>query len=262
MLIRTDRAPLWVETRGTGEPVVLLHSLALSSEIWGEFANRLAAEFEVWLVDLRGHGHSPWDQSPFTIADLARDVAALLDARGIERASLVGISMGGSVALTLAGLQPQRVPKLVLADTTAWYGPTARDDWRQRARRAVELSRPDQLEFQIDRWFTRGFRIRCPEIVETVSSSFVATESGVHAAACLAMGELDARELLPSIAALTLVMVGAEDTATPRAMAEDLATCIPLARLVVVDEASHLALVERPDLALQVAAHLAGRNVD
>ncbi len=244
--VGTAHGPVAVRVRGDGPPVVLLHPLALSGEVWEPLAASLSGEFSVHAIDLRGHGDSAWDGRPFTIEDMALDLAQVLDALGLPAVGLLGLSMGGSVALTFAGLFPARVSSLVLADTTAWYGEEAATAWAERAKKALDVPRADQLPFQVDRWFSPSFRT---EEVDRVSRIFLRTSSAAHAAASTAMGELDSRHLLPAITAPTLVLVGADDYATPPAMAEALATTIPDATLSVLPGLRHMSLMERPSLA-------------
>lgn len=241
---------------GSGEPVVLLHPLALSGAVWEPVAGRLAGlGFQVVAVDLRGHGGSSWDGVAFGIEELASDVVGVLDVLGLGAVRLVGLSLGGSVAVTVAGRWPAWVRSLVLADTTAWYGEDARRKWKERAARARGVPRRAQLPFQVDRWFTEEFRAAEPAEVNRVAEIFVATDSAAHAAASVAMGELDARPLLAGVTAPTLVMVGEEDYATPVAHAATLAAGIPGATLRVLAGVRHLSLVERPDLATDLARH-------
>lgn len=247
---------LLVRRWGSGAPVVLLHPLALSGAVWEPVATRLAGSFQVLAVDARGHGGSSWDGEPFGIGDLAADVVGVLDGLGLASAHLVGLSMGGSVAVTVAGWWPERVRSLVLADTTAWYGEDAARRWAERAARARGVPRRAQLPFQLDRWFTEGFRVAAPEEVARVAEIFLATDPGAHAVASEAMGALDARPLLPAVTAPTLVLVGEEDYATPVADAATLTAGIPGATLRVLAGLRHLSLVERPELTADIAEHL------
>ncbi|HEX4226486.1 MAG TPA: alpha/beta fold hydrolase, partial [Pseudonocardiaceae bacterium] len=229
---------------GEGTPLVLLHPLALSAQLWTPLVQRLVEDHAVFAFDLRGHGRSDWDGNPFTISDLADDVVAALDRLGLESVRLAGMSMGGSVAMTLAGRHPDRVRSLLLADTTAWYGPDAPTAWAERAAKATGVPREQQLPFQLDRWFSEAFRAEHSEEVQRVARIFLATASPAHAAASVAMGALDARELLPAITAPTLVLVGEHDYATPPAMATVLADTIPNATLRVLPTVRHLSLIE------------------
>ncbi|HZD67078.1 MAG TPA: alpha/beta fold hydrolase [Acidimicrobiales bacterium] len=243
---------------GAGPPVVLLHSLALSASMWEPVLGEFAAAHDVVAIDLRGHGASTYDHRPFTVEDMAADVVGLLDDLGIERAHVLGMSMGGSVATVLAAGHPGRVERLVLCDTTAWYGEDAPAQWRARAAAARRRPRELQIPFQVDRWFADGFRRHHPEIVSHVVGIFLRTDPRAHADACLALGGLDARAGLGAVAAPTLVVTGEEDYATPPAMGADLAAGIPSATAAVVAGLRHFAVVESPALRRRILRHLGG----
>jgi len=262
MILQTPRGRFNVRRTGESGPlVVLLHPLALSGAVWNPMAAALGRSYRVAALDARGHGDSPWDRKPFTIDDLAADVAAVIETLDTGPAHVVGLSMGGSTAVVLAETRPDLVDGLVLADTTACYGPDRREKWAERAHKAVAVPRDRQLDFQVDRWFTEGYRKREPQGVERVSEIFRLTDSKAHAAACTAFGGLDATARLGDIRARTLVLVGDEDYATPPAMAETLADGIPGAELRVLPETRHLSLIERPDLWPLVERHLEGKPV-
>jgi 3-oxoadipate enol-lactonase len=234
---------------GSGRPVVLLHPLALSSAIWGAFAERLAQTFDVIATDARGHGDSDWDGKPFGIDDLADDVSNLLDGLSMPFAHIVGMSMGGSTAIRFAGRYPQRVMSMVLADTTSWYGAKAPQAWEERASTVLDVPRPRQVPFQVDRWFTEAFRARNADEVNWVVGVFLRTSSLAHAEACRALGGMDSRSLLPAIAAPTLVLTGAEDYATTPEMGETIAQGVQNGTAVTLESLRHLSLVENPGLA-------------
>jgi 3-oxoadipate enol-lactonase len=243
---------------GAGQPVVLLHPLALSGEVWGEFAGRLSAGFDVIAPDARGHGDSGWDGAPFSIDDLADDVAALLDVLDLPAAHVIGMSMGGSTAVSFAGRYPERATAMFLADTTAWYGEQAQQAWEKRAVDAANNPREQQVPFQADRWFTDDFRRRHAEEVNRVVGIFLRTSSVAHAQACRAFGAMDSRGLLPKITAPVLVVTGAEDYATPPEMGKTIADGVPAGQARVLDALRHMSLVEEPSLADTAATFLGG----
>jgi esterase len=133
---------------GSGPPVLLLHGLLGSGRNWAAIARRLAGSFRAVTVDLRNHGDSPWHEV-VTYAAMAADVEALLDGLGLERASVIGHSMGGKVAMTLAATAPERVAHLVVVD----IAPVAYDRGFGRyieAMRAADLDRPRaEIEAQL-----------------------------------------------------------------------------------------------------------------
>lgn len=249
------------DTTGHGDAVVLLHPLAMSRAFWAPAARALAARFHVITVDARGHGDSRWDGTPFSIADLADDVAAVCEELAPDGGYILGMSMGGCVALSLADRRPDLVRGLVLADTTADYGPDKAANWASRAAAAAGTPRRDQLAFQIDRWFSPGFASREPEEVQRVCDIFVSTDSRAHAQACRALGAFDGTGFLPWLQCPALVLVGEHDQATPPAMADALRDGIARAEGRVIPGARHFALIEARDWWTHVSGWLADRRV-
>lgn len=259
MIVDTPQGRFGVHvTGGAGTPVLMLHPLALSGAVWDPVARHLGARHRVFAPDARGHGASSWDGEDFTVGDLAADTASLIEGLGLAPAHVVGLSMGGSTAITLAASRPELVGRLVLADTTACYGPGRTEKWAERARTAADVPREKQLAFQVERWFAERFRAERPDEVERVSEIFTATDSLAHAAACRALGGLDATPVLSRITAPTLVLAGEEDYATPPEMAETIAAGIAGAELRILPATRHLSLIERPGLWPDLAAFLGG----
>ncbi len=236
-------------------PVALVHSLALDGSMWEGVAAALAGQARLLAIDCRGHGASGRSPGPYTTAQFADDLAAVMDSVGWPAAIVGGCSMGGCVAQDFAARHPGRVEGLVLVDTTAWYGPGAREAWRERAETALRQGMVALSGFQAARWFTSVFNAAAPEVLERWLSVFAANDANCYAAACAMLGEADLRPLLPRISTPTMVLVGEEDAATPPAMARDLAAGIAGARLQVIQGAKHLSPIERPDA---IAAALAG----
>lgn len=233
---------------GSGTPFVLVHPLALGGRLWEPFLTELLPGHDLVMPDLRGHGESHWDGSAFSIDDMATDLRDLLDALGIERCHMLGMSMGGSVAMTFACRYGARLDRLMLCDTTAWYGENAVATWGERAQSARSKTREEQLPFQTERWFSDAFRAAHPEIVKHVCDIFTETKREAHAQACLAMGALDVRQRLGSIDTPTLVVTGEEDYATPPSMGEAIAQGIPGARFERWPAVRHMAVVESASL--------------
>lgn len=245
MIISTARGDIGVLDHGTGPAVLLLHPLALSAEVWRPLVEATPG-LRFVAIDAPGHGETPWDGKPFTAEDMAADALAVLDALGLERAGLAGLSMGGSTAVVLAGSSPERISSLALIDTTACYGEGRVATWEERAVRATTVARTDQLAFQVDRWFSKATAENKPDTVKRVSDIFVSTRSEAHAAACRALGAVDARDLLGAITAPTTVIVGSEDYATPPEMANELHAGIPGSQLHVLDGTRHLSVLDDP----------------
>jgi 3-oxoadipate enol-lactonase len=227
--------------------LVLVHSLALDRSIWDDVVPRLAADAEILTFDCRGHGRSDRRAGRFTAELFARDLAQLLDHVGWPSAAVAGCSMGGCVALAFAGLYPQRAAALGLIDTTAWYGPEAAANFRQRAAAARENGMQGLSEFQAARWFSEAFRASRPEVLQRAMAVFLANDFDCYAATCALLGDVDVRAHLPSFRMPVAIVVGEEDTATPVAMAEHLHGAIPQSTLTVLPKARHLTPLEAPD---------------
>jgi 3-oxoadipate enol-lactonase len=241
-------------------PVVLLsNSLGTTTALWDAQVPALAKEFRVVRYDLRGHGRSPLPAGPgpTEIADLGGDLLALMDRLGVERAHLCGVSIGGMASMWLAANAPERVGRLVACCTSAKF-----PDPRMWAERAATV-RANGLEPIADaglaRWFTPGWLARNPRRAAAMRAMLCATPPEGYAALCEALGRMDLRPELPRIAAPTLVIVGADDPATPLEQGQVIAAGIPGARLAVVDDAAHLAVIEQADTVTKlILAHLRG----
>lgn len=225
--------------------VALIHSLALDRHFWDAVVTEAAGGFEMLAIDCRGHGASG-GTGPFTASLLADDLAAVLDHAGWNRCLVAGASMGGSVALAFAALHHARTAGLLAIDTTAWYGPTAPEDWARRAGVARKDGMEALLEFQRARWLSDAFRAEHPEVQAAQEAIFLRTGVEPYAAACGMLGALDLRAAIPGITAPTAVLVGEEDGATPPSMAQAIAASIHGATLEVLKGARHLTPLERP----------------
>lgn len=228
------------------EAVVLLHSLALDAGVWQSVVPLLESQFRVVALDLRGHGNSPRSVE-FTIEDLADDVAETVASIGVDRATVVGLSLGGCVAQSVAVRHPGSVHSLVLADTTAWYGVDALEAWEGRADRARQQGLESLADFQLERWFSDSFRLGNGPLCDRLLATFRANDVDAYAAACRALGRYDGRGDVESIGVPTEIVVGEHDGATPPSDAHDLGARISDSNVTVLPDAKHLTALECPD---------------
>jgi 3-oxoadipate enol-lactonase len=227
-----------------GRRVVLIHSLAMDSDFWRPVAERLKAS--VLVYDCRGHGASDKPAGPYSVELFANDLADLLDHVGWPRAMVAGASMGGCVALAFTQNYPARARALGLVDTTAWYGAKAKEDWADRAGKAMESGLSVLVNFQTTRWFGDAFRAQHPDVVQHSVDVFLANDVKAYAETCKMLGSLDLRARLPLVAIPTAVIVGEEDYAAPIAMAQLLHRGIFKSTLTVLPGARHLTPLEQP----------------
>jgi 3-oxoadipate enol-lactonase len=228
---------------GSGAPLVLLHAFPLDRRMWWATASALAAHRRVISPDLRGFGETPL-AAPYSIADLADDLARLMDALGLSRATVGGMSMGGYVALAFAARHGARLEGLILADTRAGADSPEARRGRDEAIALVEAS---GVQAYVERQIPR---LLSPDASDALRAEVRAlgrqTPDAVIAGLVALRERPDRRGELPLIACPTLVMVGAQDALTPPAEAAAMAAAIPGARLVELPGAGHLSCLEAP----------------
>ncbi len=231
-------------------PVVAFsNSLGTTLEMWDALVPHLRGRYRVLRYDARGHGRSGRASGGFAVDDLADDLAGLLDALGVERAHVVGLSLGGMTGQSLAARRPDRVASLALIATSAFM--PSPESWRERAALVRERGTEAIAEATMGRWFTPSFA--GTDAARAVRERFEAIDREGYAACCEAIGRMDLRPIVGAIAAPVLVVAGADDPATPVAMAEEIRALVPDAEMVVLPRAAHLLAVERPDA---LASHL------
>ncbi len=231
---------------GDGRPLVFAHSLGMDRSLWSAQARHFSERHRVLTYDARGHGASDKPPGPYTVERFGDDLYGVLRAAGIDRAVLVGLSMGGMAAQACAVAHPEAVEALVLADTTCCY-PDMQAEWESRARAAEEQGLPALVDFQLQRWFADRTRAENQSLMDQVKRVFLANDVAAYAASCRALGAMDLRGKIERIRCPTLVLVGEEDYATPLAMAEDIQRRIPGAELVVLPGVRHLSAPEAPE---------------
>ncbi len=235
-------------TGPAGAPVVALsNSIGATLEMWDAVTRGLADRYQVLRYDTRGHGRSDTTPGPATIDDLADDLAGLLDALGIARAHVAGLSLGGMTAQSLAVRHPGQVISLTLMATSAHLP----GNWEERATGVVAHGMASIADAVMARWLTPAFTAAHPAEVAALRSRFVAVDPAGYAACCRAIAAMDLRPAIATIAAPTLILAGADDPATPVPMMEDIRTRISGAELVVIPRAAHILSVERPDAVIR-----------
>lgn len=228
-----------------GAPVVVLSSsLGTTMSMWDPQLTELAERFRVLRYDHRGHGGSSAPGGPYTIAELAGDVVALLDRLRLAPASIVGLSLGGMVAMWLAAHVPNMVDRLVLCCTAPQLG--TRESWHERAATVRANGTGVLLEALLDRWLTPGFREANPGTVALVREMLESAQPDGYASCCEAIATMDQRRDLARIAAPTLVVAGELDPVVPPSLAAELQGAVAGATLAVVPDAAHLCNLEQP----------------
>jgi 3-oxoadipate enol-lactonase len=223
--------------------LVLAHGILADHRVWDGVAQRLSGRFRVVRYDLRGHGGSSAPPGPYTMEQLADDVPALLDALGIAKAHLAGTSLGGMLAQQVGIRHGDRLLSLTLANTAAQQGmPQA---WQDRIAVARQQGVAALAEPTLQRWFTPAFLQQQPQEVARIRAIVEGTSVEGYAGCAAAVRDLSQLALLSKIRVPTLVIVGADDKATPPEQGQQIAEAIPGAQRVTLP-AAHQAATEVP----------------
>ena len=236
------------ERRGAGEPLLLIHGLGYARWGWEPVVDRLAESHEVVLFDNRGIGESDAPAGPYSVRLMAEDAAAVLDAADLDKAHVVGTSLGGMVALQLALDRPERVDRLVLACTTSGgAGAAAMPDRTVRLMQEAPLLPPETaLRRFVENAFASDPDSR---LVERIMEHRLATAQPptAWAAQAAAGATFDVWDRVGDVRHPTLVLTGDEDAVVDPRNSELLAERIPNARLAVIPGTGHLFFWEEPD---------------
>jgi 3-oxoadipate enol-lactonase/4-carboxymuconolactone decarboxylase len=215
-------------------PVLLLHSVGTALQVWDEQAAALRGRYRVWRVDLRGHGLSEPVPGEASMAMLAGDVFAMMDAVGLDSAHLGGLSIGGRVAMEMAALRPERVLSLFLLDTALEFTPFSAWDERIAAVRAGGMA---ALRAAIlPRWVADAGSASA----QGLARMLLTTPPEGYIAAAAALRDARAAPLAGRLAGPAAVVLGADDPATPLAAAEAIQRAIPGATLAALPGFRHI----------------------
>jgi 3-oxoadipate enol-lactonase len=241
------------ERRGAGEPLLLVHGLGYARWGWEPVVEGLARSHEVLLFDNRGIGESHAPAGPYSASAMAEDAVAVLDAAGLERAHVLGTSLGGMIALQVALDRPERVDRLVLACATPG-GPEAAP-MPQRTVQLMQEAATLPVDVALRRFVENAFATPPePALVERIMEHRLATAQSptAWAAQAAAGASFDVWDRLIEIDKPTLVVTGDEDAVVDPRNSELLAQRISGARLEVFPGAGHLFFWEQPQRFVEV----------
>jgi len=230
-----------VEGRDGGATLMLSNSLGCTLQMWEPQMEALTQMFRVIRYDRRGHGKSSVPPGPYSMERFGRDVLAILDDLNIEKVHWCGLSMGGMVGQWLGANAPQRVNKLILSNTSAYF--ENKQIWNDRIKTVQEKGLQAIVGGTLERWFTKGFRAREPQKVKAIADMFLATKLEGYIGCGQAVRDMDHREVIKSIRAPTMVIAGKQDAGTTPEMGEAIQKNIPGATLKMFD-AAHIANIE------------------
>lgn len=241
-MIKLNGIEISYERRGAGTPLVLVHGFPLDHTLWNETASLLEGDFDLILPDLRGFGGSTTIETPYLMSDMADDLAALLDHFGIEKTALAGHSMGGYVALAFAKKYPQRVSGLALVSSQAAADAPDRKEGRYKTAQDVAEK---GVEVVAD--------AMTPKLSSDAKVQAFARESILRQGKAGVIGALkamaereDSMPILSSFDFPVVLIHGDADALIPLEKAQEIKEALPDAKLVILQGAGHLPMMELP----------------
>lgn len=244
VIARNGNVRLHWREDGAGQPLLLLNSVGCDLTLWDGVVAHLRG-FRVLRMDMRGHGESDSLPGDTTLDQIASDALAVLDAAGVERAAVCGLSLGGMTAMTLGLTAPSRVSALVLACTSARMD---RQVWEARIAAVRGQGMAAVVDPVMARFFSDDFRRDHAQEVDAVRARFLDLDPEGYAGCCAAIRDMDLLDRIARITVPTLIIAGSKDAATPfEGHGSEIAKKITQAKVSMMP-AAHLAPVERPDL--------------
>ena len=250
--IAVNDIELAYDRRGKGSPLVLLHGYPLDHQLWDQVVPLLEATFDLILPDLRGFGESTTVNTPYTMDDYASDIAGLLDNLGIQKAAIVGHSMGGYVALAFARLYPQRVSALGLVSTQALADPADRKEGRYKSATDVTENGIAGVVATMTPKFTSDERLQAVarEMMER-------QKPAAYIGALKAMAErMDASPLLAPFNFPIVIVHGTADALIPIDRAREVKAAVPKAHLAELSDVGHMPMMEAKEKTAEALKHL------
>ncbi|SEM39190.1 Pimeloyl-ACP methyl ester carboxylesterase [Roseovarius azorensis] len=251
--MKTEDGTINFEVSGQGVPLVLIHGVGANLGSWDAVSAELEDAFKIIRPDLRGHGSSLPIDGPYSVEKFAADIIAVMDAAGVERAHLVGFSLGGLIAQKLATDNTDRFDRIVILSAVA--GRTEEERGKVVAR--LDLIRDGGMDAitgaAADRWFTEEFARRHPEVIENRIAELKSVHLDSYLEAYRVFGTTELIDTLHRIDRPVLVMTGEFDQGSNTRMARDMHELIPRSELIILPGLKHSVLVEASDV---VAGHV------
>lgn len=243
---RLDPDMIELHRRGAGKPLVLIHCLGQSWRFW-DVLDPLMDRNELVAYSLPGHPGTRLPGHQYGVPELTEQLREVMLREGIGKFHLMGISLGGSVAQHFAGVYPDMVDRLVLADCSPRYDDESRANWPVRAAAARKDGVKSLIPFLMQVFFTAESIAEDGPNVRHVRETFEACDDEAYALACEALATLDAREQTRKIKARTLIMLGSNERQSFKDAAQWMQGAIAHSKVVEVPAAGHASVRERPE---------------
>ncbi len=231
-----------------GPWVMLSHGLATDLSMWDELADSLKPRYRVLRYDARGHGQSLATDGDYILDQLVADAIGILDELEVEQTHLVGLSMGGMIALGLMLDHPARIKSAVVADSRHTTTPEFTAAWLSRA----DAVRKDGIEAIVNstvaRWSSAGLAERDPAVVKRLETMVRNTSALGYRGCAAALARLNYGYRLGEIRTPTLVICGSEDHGAPPENTRQMHAMIKGSRFLEIEQAGHISNIEKPEI--------------
>jgi pimeloyl-ACP methyl ester carboxylesterase len=246
--VEVDGQTIAYRQQGHGPALLLLHGFLCDSRCWRLQLSGLSNRFTVIAWDAPGAGASSDPPTTFTTASYAQSLAGFLDAIGIERAHILGLSWGGILAQEFYRLYADRFRSLVLADTYAgWRGSLPEAAWKDRLVTCLRMA-DGPSDAVVSKFLPGMFTDAVPHEVRQELAAIISEFHPIgFRLMSLSSAEVDTTDLLPSIDLPTLVLWGDDDSRSPLPIAQQIHASIPKAKLAIIPNAGHVSNMEQPD---------------
>jgi 3-oxoadipate enol-lactonase len=231
-----------------GKPwIVLSNSLGANLSMWDPQIETLTARYRVLRYDTRGHGGSDTPEGPYSLDDLVGDVVALMDAKAIDTAAFMGLSMGGMTGLGLALDHGDRISRVVCADGRADAPPPFRDMWDGRIAAVEDGGLEAIVEGTLASWLTEDWRAANPEALDKVRTMVLGNDPKGYVNCCLALKRLDYLRRLGDATIPVLFVGGDQDMGASPEVMRAMADATPGGVYHTVPNAAHVANINAPE---------------
>jgi 3-oxoadipate enol-lactonase len=234
-----------IDGRDSAPWLVFSNSLATNLAMWDGQAAALGQSFRILRYDQRGHGGTEAPTGPYTFELLIADVVALFDALGIRRAHFLGLSMGGVTALGLALGHPDRVDKVIIADSPCASSPESAKQWGERIAVARDQGMEALVEPTVSRWFPPDILAARPAYLDKVRDMIRTTPVAGFVGCAAALADHDYRSKAGSVTRPVLFLVGEKDGANPPPMRQ-MHAALPGSKYLELGGAGHISNLDRP----------------
>lgn len=240
--------------------IVLSNSLGATHRMWQPQLSMLERSYRVLRYDTRGHGDSETPPAPYDFDKLVADALAVMDDNGVERATFVGLSLGGMTALGMGLNHADRIEKVVCCAARADAPPPFVQSWDDRLAVVDKAGVAGLWSGTLERWLTAEFQAANPQAVELLREDFCRTTDEGYRGCAAALKGLDYLRSLGSMTVPTMFVAGAEDLAAPPAAMRQMADATPGSRFEEIPDAGHILNMDNAAAFNDVLADFLGKS--